>query len=519
MVRKPNPKMKSTPLLLFALLCFFCSQTAFSQSCIECRYLSPVFDSVTVETVKFGQGPNAKGETQELFMDIYQPYGDTMTNRPVAIFAFGGAFITGSRDDWYVVLVCEHLAKAGYVVASIDYRIYDGIDGMLGEILTGNHMRIFFRPMQDMRAAVQYMKADFAELGNNYNIDTSRILIGGASSGGITSMMTAYCDKESEIAEMGINGSLAPLTALGGFYSTSGLYPNYSWQSLAAFNVSGAMINADWVEPGDIPLVSAHGDADQVVPFKSGNLGGLTAGLFDLQGSYVVDSVARAKGVCSYLYRMEGKDHPSEDFGIDYLKSVVYRIMLHLHPIVNGRSFCCPLNVAASADDTIRYNPAAGAFDVTATVANDNGNAQVQWCSIACLVNESAPEIIVQPDTGLHYIYCIAHEDACQSGQLNMVKIDPTVSIRNVAQEPAGDFTMIPHPATDVFTLHLEGYEPVEKRVSIFDLSGRLVLSQSIGAQVKTERIDVRSLEAGNYIIRLETKGFPAQEKKLVVLK
>jgi hypothetical protein len=51
--------------------------------------------------------------------------------------------------------------------------------------------------MQDMRAAVQYLKADFAELGNNYNIDTSRILIGGASSGAMTSMMTAYCDKES----------------------------------------------------------------------------------------------------------------------------------------------------------------------------------------------------------------------------------------------------------------------------------------------------------------------------------
>lgn len=511
--------MKSAPLLLFAMLCFFSSQTAFAQSCPECRYLSPMFDSVTVETVKFGQGPNAAGDMQELFMDIYQPYGDTMTNRPVAIFAFGGAFITGSRDDWYVILVCEHLARAGYVVASIDYRIYDGIDGMLGEILTGQHMRIFFRPMQDMRAAVQYLKADFAELGNNYNIDTSRILIGGASSGGITSMMMAYCDKESEIAEMGINGSLAPLDDLGGFNSSSGLYPSYSWQALGAFNVSGAMINADWVEAGDIPLVSAHGDADQVVPFKSGNLGGLTAGLFDLQGSYIVDSVARAKGVCSYLYNMEGKDHPSESFGIEYLKSVVYRIMLHLHPIVNGRSFCCPLNAAASVDDTIRYNPAVSTFDVTATLANDNGNAQIQWCGIPCLVNEGTSNITLQPDTGLHYIYCIASEGACQSGQLNMVKVDPTVSIRNMVQLPSGDFTMIPHPAADVFTLHLQGYEAGEKAISIFDLSGRLVLSHPIGAYVKTEAINVKSLDAGSYIIRLETKGFQSQEKKLVVLK
>src|SRR5687768_2983330 len=111
--------------LVFALLCFCFVQSSYGQSCTDCRYVTSVFDSVTVETVMFGEGPNANGDTQQLYMDIYQPYGDTLTKRPVAVFAFGGAFITGSRDDWYVVLACEQLARAGYVVASIDYRIYD----------------------------------------------------------------------------------------------------------------------------------------------------------------------------------------------------------------------------------------------------------------------------------------------------------------------------------------------------------------------------------------------------------
>ncbi len=140
------------PLFLAGVLFNF-SQ---AQDCTDCRYISPVFDSVTVETVQFGEGINIDGVNQQLFMDVYQPYGDTMTNRPVLIFAFGGGFVQGSREDWYVKEVCNHFAKAGYVAVANDYRI--GIDP--AEIIALQHMRIFFRPMQDMRGTVQYLKAD-----------------------------------------------------------------------------------------------------------------------------------------------------------------------------------------------------------------------------------------------------------------------------------------------------------------------------------------------------------------------
>ena len=61
-----------------------------AQSCTDCRYASYIFDSVETSTVKFGEGENADGDLQELFMDIYTPYGDTASNRPLIIFAFGG---------------------------------------------------------------------------------------------------------------------------------------------------------------------------------------------------------------------------------------------------------------------------------------------------------------------------------------------------------------------------------------------------------------------------------------------
>jgi len=516
--------MKQCALWLCAVAFLLHGNTLFAQSCSDCRYVSPVFDSVTVTTVKFGQGERANGAMQELYMDIYEPYGDTATNRPVAVFAFGGAFVTGSRDDWYVVLVCEHLAKAGYVVASIDYRIYDDFGELAAEVAEGllsgvpYHMRIFFRPMQDMRAAVQYMKADYAELGNNYRIDTSRILLGGASSGAITALMVAYCDKESELAELG-GGNISPITALGGFNSTTGLYPNYNWNSLAVFQVSGAILNPAWIEPGNIPVISAHGDADDVVPYKAGAFAGLTFGFFNMYGSYLVDSAARANDVCSYLYTMEGKNHPSEDFGIEYIKSVVYRLMLRMHAVVNGRSFCCPLNVSVTADDTIRYNPAGQEFTVSANITNDNGNAQVQWCSIPCSVNSLAPGITLQPDTGLHYLSALCYENNCQSVALEMLKIDSSlVNVSPLTVQPA-TFTIYPLPAAETVVLNLSNCKAGEKRLDILDIAGRVVLSETISGQANREVVSVKSLSQGSYFANLISNTENFQPQKLLIAK
>lgn len=300
--------------LLLILLVFSIGYTSRAQECDNCRYISPMFDSIMVETIHFGEGLNIDGDMQQLYADVYQPYGDTASNRPVVIFAFGGGFVQGSRTDWYVREVCEHFARSGYVCVANDYRL--GIDPL--EILFLQHMRIFFRPMQDMRATVQYLKADFSELGNNYRIDTSKIFLGGASAGAISALMTEYCDKPSEMEEM---GSLSALDELGGFYATSGFYPQYSWDVAAVVNVAGALINAEWVEQGDVPHIAAHGDQDNIVPYEYGPLGGgLLDGIFDLQGSYVVHNEAVSKGVCSYLYTMEGQDHPNEGMALNTLK-------------------------------------------------------------------------------------------------------------------------------------------------------------------------------------------------------
>ncbi|MCW5908409.1 MAG: T9SS type A sorting domain-containing protein [Chitinophagales bacterium] len=488
-----------------------------SQSCTDCRYLSPVFDSITKETVLFARGVNADGDTQNLYMDVYQPYGDTLSLRPAMVFAFGGAFVQGSKNDWYVKEVCRHFTRAGYVSVAIDYRV--GVK--LSEILALQHMRIFFRPMQEIRAAVQHLKADYSELGNNWRIDTSRIIIGGASSGAISALMVAHCDKPSEMSEM---GNINALNALGGFYSSSGFYQNYSWNSIGTVNIAGALINANWVEAGDKPIISAHGNADQVVPYAYGAFGGgLLGGVFDLQGSYVVDSIARTKGVCSYLYTMEGKDHPSEDMGMEYIYSVVYRIMLRMHALVNDRSFCCPLTADVTPGDTLFYAPGAPDATLTAQVSNDNGNAQLQWCSIPCAYSLTANSITVTPDTALHYVMLVASEGQCQSGDLYFL-IDSTQLVSSVhATAYPLTVEIYPQPAADYFLLDadLSTLSENEGVIEIFDLTGRKLLRQHFYSSTDKLSIKVQTenLPEGAYLLTLQTDNGIAAVKQIAIVR
>lgn len=488
-----------------------------SQTCTGCRYLSPVFDSITKETVLFARGVNADGDTQDLYMDVYQPYGDTLSLRPAMVFAFGGGFVQGSKDDWYVKEVCRHFTRAGYVSVAIDYRV--GIK--LSEILALQHMRIFFRPMQEIRAAVQHLKADYSELGNNWRIDTNRIIIGGASSGAISALMVAHCDKPSEMSEM---GNLSALDALGGFYSSSGFYQNYSWNSIGTVNIAGALINANWIEAGDKPIISAHGNADQVVPYAYGPFGGgLLGGFFDLQGSYVVDSIARLKGVCSYLYTMEGQDHPSEDMGMEYIYSVVYRIMLRMHALVNNRSFCCPLTADITPGDTLFYAPGAPDATLTAQVSNDNGNAQLQWCSIPCAYSSTANSISITPDTALHYIMLVASEGQCQSGDLYFV-IDSTQLVSSVhATAFPLAVEVYPQPASDYFLLKadLNTLQTREGTIEIFDLAGRKMLQQHffLLSDKLSIKVPIQNLHQGVYLLILQTNNEPVAAKQIVIIK
>jgi predicted esterase len=191
-------------------------------------------------------------------MNIYQPTGDTLSERPLMILAFGGAFVFGSKTSPDIVYLCEEFAKLGYVTAAIDYRLTTAL------ISQGNQQLATFAVLKashDMRAAIRFFYKD-AATANSYKIDTSRIFIGGVSAGALAALHTAYLDQLNEIPSI----IASDTTGIGGIEGLSG-NPGYSSEVAGVVNLCGALNDVTLIEPNDPVLVSLHGTEDGTVPY------------------------------------------------------------------------------------------------------------------------------------------------------------------------------------------------------------------------------------------------------------
>ena len=223
--------------------------------CTSGRYTDPdLFDSVAVSTVIFGSNTPVSGTgTQTLYMDVYQPVGDVLPNRPVVIVAFGGSFISGVRAD--VAPLCIAFAKLGYVAVAPDYRV--GFFFPTESTTTKAVMRC----AHDLRACVRFLHKSVVDDGNPYAIDPARIIVGGVSAGAIGALHMCYLDESSEIPPI-----LYPDTTFTGGLSGNSGSPGYSEEVLACYSMSGCIGDTLWIHSGDEPLVSVHETGDGVVP-------------------------------------------------------------------------------------------------------------------------------------------------------------------------------------------------------------------------------------------------------------
>src|SRR5690554_438307 len=95
-----------------------------AQDCTGGRYENDLFTGSDVTSdIQYGSNLNYDGSQQDLFLDVYQPTGDTDTDRPLIIFIHGGSFVGGSKTGPDVVPLAENFAKKGYVTSSISYRL------------------------------------------------------------------------------------------------------------------------------------------------------------------------------------------------------------------------------------------------------------------------------------------------------------------------------------------------------------------------------------------------------------
>jgi hypothetical protein len=290
------------------------------------RYLTEVFSQVSMSTHVYGSNftvltvgtPLAHTSRQDLVMDVYQPVGDAETERPLVLIAHTGNFLPwvnamgvtingscgGTFRDSSIVEIATRLAKMGYVVASFDYRL--GWRPDLSQEIQRRFTLInaAYRGVQDARTAIRYFRKNAAEDGNDFAIDTNRIVLWGNGTGGYVSLNTAALDQYVEIINTSEPGKFmlnattpmviqayngdpygvqaapgvvdAIYNAATGFPIGDTLYvPNhigYSSEFDLAVNMGGALGDKAWLDANTPPIISFHVPADPFAPCGDGTV-------------------------------------------------------------------------------------------------------------------------------------------------------------------------------------------------------------------------------------------------------
>lgn len=311
-----------------AIVTLMVSSTAFAQlDCSNGRYVDPpIFPTFTETTnIEFGQNININGQNQVLTLDVFQPDNDNLAQRPLIIFVHGGTFITGTKDDGDVTELCKRFAKLGYVTASINYRLGMGIPSQ------ATAAQALLRAVHDMKAAVRFFRKDAATT-NTYRINPDYIIGGGSSAGGLTAIHLAYLDQNAEVP------SYVDTTGVNGLEGNSG-NPGYNSNIRAVVNLCGALADSSWLNTGDEPIVSVHGDDDGTVPYNTATITVFGIPIIPVSGSRDIHARANNVGVTNVLKTFKGQDHVPYATNGTYMDSTYWVVRDFLADVVcNGLS-------------------------------------------------------------------------------------------------------------------------------------------------------------------------------------
>jgi pimeloyl-ACP methyl ester carboxylesterase len=280
---------------------------------------SPYTDDPYIEVLAKGLVKTFRdNQPLDLKMDLYTPKADTLSNRPLIMLIHGGAFFVGSKEAATERTLATALARRGYVVASIDYRL--GFKPVASDLEMSG-----YRALQDAHAALRYLSHYSRDLG----INPDRIYVGGTSAGAIASLNVAFMNNDERPA-----GILqAEKEGLVGKIEESGNNFTDTFKIKAVANLWGALGNLKIIRREEnIPVLSIHGTADKIVPYDYNhpfqNSLGINRLLMDkMYGSKPIHEWLQALGIRNLLVPLKGLGHEPELEGSDKLNSYMDTII------------------------------------------------------------------------------------------------------------------------------------------------------------------------------------------------
>ena len=515
------------------------------------RYQQEVFSNVTITSdVVFGSSITNTGATMILKMDVYEPTGDTLAQRPILMLAHGGSFLGGTKLDADVVALCNSFAKRGYVCCSYEYRL--GISGIPNQSTATDAV---YRAVQDGKAAVRFFRMD-ASTVNAFKVDTNQIFLGGSSAGAFIALHLAYLDQPSELP------TSVDTVALGGMEGNSG-NPGYSSKVKAIVNLCGALGDKLWIVPGDIPVCSMHGTQDQTVPYNTAMLYMLgIIPIMEVDGSSSIHPYALSQGVDSWYYQWEGADHVPYlsdqnymDTTVAFVSDFLYHHLDSFVQVINSVAYTLelPCNAAGTgtidltvSDTTFTYEWNNGATTEDLSGLNP-GTYIVTVTDVNGCTTESQPILIAQtpnPTTTTNVTDCSTQGGTDGAVDLMVIGQGPytyawsngattqditglaagtyTVTVTDVngctatksatVSEPngineilSGGISVYPNPASGNVFVDLSKFSSTQNQIQLFDVTGKSIADFGM-VSVKQFELKRNNISEGTYILQIKNQ-------------
>ncbi|WP_052671176.1 alpha/beta hydrolase [Draconibacterium sediminis] len=259
---------------------------------------------VLTESVIFHETKSSDGDPMSMKMDIVRPANDK--DYPCVIFLTGGGFMFAPKNS-SLYNRCE-IAKAGYVVASIEYHVAS--NGLYSDAV------------KDAKAAIRFMRAN----AQKYGINPDKVAVWGESAGGYLTGMTGTTngekdfevgenlDQSSDVQAAIVVFGLSDLTKIGADYDKAAEEAHYTKEAPEAMFVHGknsgltildkpevvAKSNpVNYVDKNDPPFLLIHGTVDALVSPSQ---------------SVLLHNALRKAGVESTRYAIVGANHGGGHF-------------------------------------------------------------------------------------------------------------------------------------------------------------------------------------------------------------
>lgn len=271
---------------------FVLSGKAFGQYCTNDNRYTEVayFDATEIATsanIEFGIATDHLGNSYTLLMDLYYPnLGiDTSLKRPFIMLFHGGGFLSGDKQSGDIKDLCIHLARRGFVCASVNYRLgYDFTEY--------GQYKARYRAIQDGHAAMRYVVNN----ANAVRIDTNWLFVGGQSAGSLMALGMVYAEQSELDSVSLLYSTTAASVELGNLYTSGNNLTNtYSFKGI--FNNWGG-IGASEVDVNEmLPTVAFHGGLDPTVLIDADN----SFLHYTLNGSRAIHNDLIANNICSEI--------------------------------------------------------------------------------------------------------------------------------------------------------------------------------------------------------------------------